>query len=95
MIIGTLEIHLRLEGCYSLKDKRRILRSAIDRSRRDFRVSISEVADHDLWNVATVGVACVGNDAGVIESILTKVVDLFDTNPEVKVEAANREIEGR
>ena len=93
MIVGTLEIHLRLDGCFSLKDKRQVLRSLIDRCRRDFQVSIAEVADNDLWNVASIGVACVGNDSAYIESVLTKLIDQFDANPAVNIEQVNKLID--
>lgn len=92
MIVGTLEMHLRLDGCFSLKDKRRVLRSLIDQCRRDFHVSMCETADHDLWNVATVGVACVSNDSVHAASVLHKVRDRFDACPDVEVEAATVEI---
>lgn len=91
LVVGTLELHLRLEGCFSLKDKRRILRSLLERARRDFHVSAAEVGDLDLWNVATLGVACVSNDQGHAESVLQHVLDLIDRNAEVQVEAAHKE----
>ena len=95
MIVGTLEIHLRLDGCFSLKDKRQVLRSLLDRCRRDFHVSIAEVADNDLWNVGTIGIACISNDATLIESLLTKILELFESHPAIEVEAAHRVIERR
>lgn len=91
MLVGTLELHLRLEGCFSLKDKRRILRSLLDKAKREFQVSAAEVADHDLWNVATVGIACVSNERAHLESVLQHTLDLFDNHPEVQVEAAHKE----
>lgn len=93
MIVGTLELHVRLDGAFSLKDKRQILRSLLDRCRRDFHVAIAEVADDDLWNVATIGVACVTNDPTHAESVLTKVLNQFDEAPEIKVEGVHRQIE--
>ncbi|HVT11364.1 MAG TPA: DUF503 domain-containing protein [Fimbriimonadaceae bacterium] len=93
MIVGSMELQLRLEGCNSLKDKRQILRSLLDRVRRDFNVAIAEVDDQDLWVNATIGVACVTNDAHHAESILQHVADLFDGRPEISVEAASKRIE--
>jgi len=92
MIVGTLEIALRLEGCRSLKDKRQVVRSLIDRLRHDLHASVSEVADHDLWGNATLGIAIVGSDARHVEGALQKVVDVVDSNPEVSVDCVNRSI---
>lgn len=88
MVIGTLEIQLRIDGSYSLKDKRRVLRSLMDRVRREFQVSVAEVGDHDLWNVATVGVACVSNEAGHAESVLRHALQAFDQCPQLEVESS-------
>lgn len=85
MILGTLEMHLRIDGSFSLKDKRAVLRSLMDQARRDYRISIAEIADHDLWNVATIGASCVSNDATHAESVLQKVLDRFDTCADVSV----------
>jgi uncharacterized protein len=85
MVVGTLELQLRLDGCFSLKDKRRVLRSLMDRSRRDFHVAIAEVGDQDLWNCALLGVACVSNDVGHAEAILQCVITLAESVAEVEV----------
>ena len=92
MIVGTLEIALRLEGCRSLKDKRQIVHSLLDRIRRDFHASAAEVADHDLWGNATLGVAIVGIDARHIESALQKIVDVVESDPRVTSDYAERTI---
>lgn len=93
MIVGTLEVEFQLDGCRSLKDKRRILRSLIDRLRRDFHASVAEVEDNDLWTSAVVGVAVVGREARQVESALQKIVHVLDGNPESCVTGLRREIE--
>jgi uncharacterized protein YlxP (DUF503 family) len=86
MIVGTLELNLRLPGVRSLKEKRQVLRSLIEKCRRDFGVSISEVDDHDLWGNATVGVARVGSNAVQVEAALQRVLEIFDGSPEANVD---------
>ena len=93
MIIGSMELELRLDGCRSLKDKRHVLRSLMDRARHDFNVAIAEVGDNDLWGNATVGVACVSNGAQHAESILQHVIDAFDACPDVSVESASKSVD--
>jgi len=56
-------------------------------------VSIAEVADNEVWQIATLGVACVANDARQCEHILSEVVayieesrldaEVFDIETEV------------
>ncbi|HTQ11799.1 MAG TPA: DUF503 domain-containing protein [Fimbriimonadaceae bacterium] len=93
MVLGSLEIQLRLEGCGSLKDKRRILRGLMDRVRHDFNVAISEVDDQELWGNATIGAACVSNDPRHAESILQHILDAFDACPDAVVVAADKRVQ--
>jgi len=81
MTIASLELQLDLPGARSLKDKRRVVKSLVDRIRRSYHVAIAEVADHDLWGTATIGIACVSGSATHAESILQHVLDSIDSEP--------------
>jgi len=48
MIIGILEVDIRLFCCNSLKDKRRILKSLISRIRNNFNVSVTSYSSKVL-----------------------------------------------
>src|SRR5512138_1503992 len=75
MFVGVLRLTLHLPDPGSLKSKRHLLRSAIDRVKAKFNVSIAEVGDNDLWQRSVVGVAAVGNDHSFINETLDKVAD--------------------
>jgi uncharacterized protein YlxP (DUF503 family) len=95
MILGTLVLDLRLPGCHSLKEKRHALRGMFERVRRDFGVSVAEVEDHDLWGNATIGMAYVGSNAVQAESVLNRILEIFDSAPELQVYTHSLEIERR
>lgn len=47
MVVGTLRLDLRLDGCFSLKEKRHVLRGTLERLRRDYQVAaVSNDAQH-------------------------------------------------
>lgn len=75
MFVGVLRLTLHLPDPGSLKSKRHLLRSAIDRVKARYNVSIAEVADNDLWQKSVVGVAAVGNDHAFVNETLDKVAD--------------------
>jgi uncharacterized protein len=75
MFVGVLRLTLHLPDPGSLKSKRHVLRSAIDRVKAKFNVSIAEVADNDLWQRSVVGVSAVGNDHSFVNETLDKVTD--------------------
>ena len=73
MFVGILRLALFLPSPGSLKSKRHLLRSAIDRVKARFNVSVAEVDGNDLWQRAVVGVAAVGNDRAFVGETLDKV----------------------
>jgi uncharacterized protein len=75
MFVGVLRLILYLPEPGSLKSKRHLLRSALDRVKAKFNVSIAEVGGNDLWQRAVVGVTAVGNDHSFVNETLDKVAD--------------------
>lgn len=78
MHIGICRIRFRLPENRSLKGKRRVIKPIISRVANKFNVSVAEVDDLDLWQVATIGISCVSNDSRHANEILSKVVDFID-----------------
>jgi len=79
MTVGIARITFRLHGNQSLKEKRRVVKSLIEKSRHRFNVSVAEVADQNLHQKATIGVAVIGSDGRVLNSILDRIVDYMDS----------------
>lgn len=86
MNTGVCKIKLHLPGSQSLKSKRRIIKSIISRLRNQYNISIAEVDDQDLWQLATLGVACVSNHNQHVDETMSKVVNFIAQNyPELEV----------
>ncbi|HDR15619.1 MAG TPA: DUF503 domain-containing protein [Desulfobacteraceae bacterium] len=73
MVVGTLRIYLYLHENRSLKGKRKVVRSIIDRVRARFNVSVAEVGSNDKWQSIELGVSTVSNDRRVVDSSLSTV----------------------
>jgi uncharacterized protein YlxP (DUF503 family) len=74
--VGTLELHLH--GVQSLKEKRGVVRSVVQRLQNQFHVSVAEVDSLDLHQKATIGFAAVSNDSRLANSVLDKIVDAVE-----------------
>ena len=92
MNVGVCRISLRLPENASLKGKRQILKSITSRIRNRFNVSVAEIDDHDVWQLATIGICCVSNDKRFTNQVLSKVVD-FVSNSRFEVEILDYSIE--
>jgi hypothetical protein len=85
MTVGTCRVELHVSGNQSLKGKRRIVKSIKERVQARFNVSIAEVGFLDHWQRATLGIACVANDARFVDETLTKVVNFIESSPDARI----------
>jgi uncharacterized protein YlxP (DUF503 family) len=80
LVVGTCTISLHIPESGSLKSKRWVLRRIKDRVRNKFNVSIAEIDDFDLWQRATLGVAVVSRDGRFASQVISKVIDLIESD---------------
>jgi hypothetical protein len=92
MNVGVCKIRLRLPENMSLKGKRRVLKSIVTQLKNRFNVSVAEVDDQQLWQMATIGVCCLSNDSRYTNEVLSKVVN-FIANGRFDVEMLDYKIE--
>jgi len=92
MNVWVCRVKLRFPENLSLKGKRQILKSIIPRLRNKFNVSVAEVDDQELWQLATLGICFVSNNSRYTNEVLSKVVD-FIINGRFDVEILDYEIE--
>lgn len=77
MTVGVCRITLRLPENGSLKGKRQLARSLTSRLRNKFNVAVAEVDNQERWQIATIGVTCVSNDARHARQVLDRVVSFI------------------
>jgi uncharacterized protein YlxP (DUF503 family) len=86
MFVGACRIRLHLPVSHSLKDKRQVVKSVLARTRAQFEVAAAEVADQEVWQVATLGLSCVANDPAHAEEVLRRAVRYIeDSRPDAEV----------
>jgi uncharacterized protein YlxP (DUF503 family) len=90
--VGVCKVRLRLPDNLSLKGKRQIVKSVTARLKNKFNVSVAEVEDNDLWQLATVGICFVSNDKRFTNEVLSKAVE-FVVNSQGDFEMLDYEIE--
>ncbi len=78
MVVGTCELIFQLPENHSLKGKRQVSRSLVQRIRSRFNVSVAEVADLDRWQTLAIGVTCATNDSRHANEVMSKVVDFAE-----------------
>jgi len=90
--VGVCRVVLRLPENGSLKGKRQVVKSLTARLRNKFNVAVAEVDDNDRWQIATIGVTCVSNDARHARDMLDRVL-AFIQHTRLDAELLDSEIE--
>jgi uncharacterized protein YlxP (DUF503 family) len=85
MHIAALQVELEITDSRTLKDKRQVIRSLLDRVRRRFNVGAAEVGGNDSVRFATLAAVGVGNERAFLDSMMAKVSDLIESEPRVVV----------
>ena len=80
-MIGILSVSLHIPGSQSLKDKRQVIKSVIERTRNKFNVAIAEIDDNDLWQRAVLGMVCIGNEKKIVNQIIDKTLNFIRSFP--------------
>jgi uncharacterized protein YlxP (DUF503 family) len=92
MIIGTMIITIHLSWVHSLKEKRMVVKSLSSKIHNKFNVSIAEVAEQDIHQLAVLGISCVAQDSSQADSILDHVLQFTEGNTEGVVIKVQREL---
>ncbi len=78
MIIAAARLTLIIPENDSLKGKRKVVKSLIEKVRHKFDAAVAEVGDNDLWQKAQIGIALVGNDSQLLESRLQQITKFIE-----------------
>lgn len=85
MLVAIIQVELFLPESNSLKAKRSIIRSLIQRLRNKFNVSVAEVDGLDKWQRATIGIAAVSNETKMLEKVSQEVIKLLENEERAEV----------
>jgi uncharacterized protein YlxP (DUF503 family) len=85
VVVGIATWELHVQGCQSLKDKRRVLKSLKDRLHQKFNVSVAETAHQDLWQRAELTCAVVSTDRRHAQEVLSSADRLVSESGLVRI----------
>jgi len=92
MHVGSLRVRLLLRQSQSLKDKRQVVRSVIERLRNSFHVAAAEVESREDHKVIVLGVAAVADEAQPVHATLEQVANALRGHPVAEFVSAETEV---
>lgn len=92
MILGICTCEIFIFNANSLKSKRSVIKSIINKSKNRFNISIAEVGENDKWQKSVIAFSTISNDKKIVEESMEKVIDFFDSYSEIEIINITREI---
>lgn len=83
MQVAAVQMTLIIPDAHSLKDKRQIVRSMLDKARRRFNVSISEVDALNLHQRIVLGLAVVSTTVAHTQTMLDEIIRFIEDTAEL------------
>jgi uncharacterized protein len=80
MLVAVVLFEIDIEFAESLKDKRMVVRSLKDKLRNRFRISVNEVALHDVHQRARLAISFIALDHPNADAMLDKVQNFIEEN---------------
>ena len=76
----------------SLKDKRQVCRSLIDKTRQRFNVSVAEVDTQDFHQTLTIGISVISGDAAHAQNSLDEIVRFMEGHADAELTKVETDI---
>jgi uncharacterized protein len=80
MILGTAQLSIQIPEAHSLKDRRRVVKSIVERVRARFDVAIAEIDDQQYWQSARIGLVAVSNSSKQVDEVVQQVIGFVEQN---------------
>ncbi len=90
--LGVLTIVLEVTDAITLKDKRQVVQSVLDRAAQRFNVAVAEVGLLDSRRRAELAFACVANDGKHVADVLDSVLRYVEGDPRATVLESETEL---
>ncbi|MCI5643252.1 MAG: DUF503 domain-containing protein [Peptoniphilus sp.] len=92
MIIGICTCEIFIYNANSLKSKRSVVKSIIEKSKNRFNISIAEVGENDKWQKSVIGFATVSNDKKIVDETMENIIHFFNSYSEIEIMNIEKEI---
>ncbi len=92
MVVGLMTVELYLGDIFSLKEKRQIIKSIIERIKNRYNVSIAEVDKQNVKRHAVIGMACVSNSNKLVDRQLDLILDFMEADGRFVVQEIHKEL---
>ena len=92
MKIAVMTFRLYAPWVHSLKEKRMILRSLLDRLQSRFHLSAAEIGEQDAHQILRIGTAAIVPHSAMGDSLMDEISRFVEENTEAQILEETREL---
>lgn len=85
MKVLVMKITLRASWVHSLKEKRMIVKSIVQKLKNKFNLSVAEVAEQDIHQTIVIGIAAICGTTAQADSTMEHVINFVENNTDAEV----------
>jgi uncharacterized protein len=91
MKVLLMKVTLRASWVHSLKEKRMVVKSIIQRLKNKFNLSVAEVAEQDIHQTIVIGIAAICGSSAQVDSTMENVISFIEDNTDAEMIDIQRE----
>jgi uncharacterized protein len=85
MKVLLMRITLRASWVHSLKEKRMVIKSIMQRLKNKFNISVSEVDEQDIHQTLVIGIAAVCGSSAQVDSTMENIISFIESNTDAEI----------
>jgi len=85
MYVESAKLTFYIPQAMSLKDKRQVWRSLVDKTRQRFNASVAEVGTQDIHQTLTIGVSVVSGEVSHARNMLDEIIRYMEDHADAEL----------
>ena len=85
MIILFMKVTLRASWVHSLKEKRMVVKSIVQKLKNKFNISVAEVENQDIHNTIIIGIAGICANSSQSDSTMESIITFIENNTDAEI----------
>ena len=85
MKVLVMSIKLRASWVHSLKEKRMVVKSIIQKLKNKFNISVNEVEDQDIHHSIVIAISSICSSSSQVDSTMENIINFIELNTDAEL----------
>lgn len=85
MKVLVMSIKLRASWVHSLKEKRMVVKSIIQKLKNKFNISVNEVEDQDIHQSIVIAISSICSSSSQVDSTMENIINFIELNTDAEL----------